>query len=43
MVQMTFSSDNFLPYLPEHGQVNPGAYGFERSLTELSQLERGKT
>jgi hypothetical protein len=31
MVEMTFSSAKFLPYLPAPCQVNPGAYGFERA------------
>jgi hypothetical protein len=29
MWQIEFSSDRFLPYLPEDSQVNPGVYGFE--------------
>lgn len=30
--RIEFSSDRFLPYLPESCQVNPGAYGFELAL-----------
>ena len=29
MSRIEFSSTQFLPYLPESCQVNPGAYGFE--------------
>ncbi|MGZ8215910.1 hypothetical protein [Methylomagnum sp.] len=29
MWQAEFSSDKFLPYLPEECQANPGVYGFE--------------
>jgi hypothetical protein len=29
MWQIEFTSERFLPYLPEHCQSNPGAYGFE--------------
>lgn len=29
MWRIEFSSAEFLPYLPEKSQVNPGAYGFE--------------
>jgi hypothetical protein len=29
MWQIEFSSAEFLPYLPEGAQVNPGGYGFE--------------
>ncbi|MGB0126512.1 MAG: hypothetical protein WBP72_02655 [Rhodocyclaceae bacterium] len=29
MWSIDFSSDQFLPYLPEQCQANPGAYGFE--------------
>lgn len=28
-MMIEFTSDQFLPYLPESAQVNPGAYGFE--------------
>lgn len=28
-MRIEFTSDQFLPYLPEQAQVNPGAYGFE--------------
>jgi hypothetical protein len=26
---VTFTSDRFIPYLPDDAQVNPGRYGFE--------------
>ena len=29
MWRIEFSSDKFLPYLPEEAQANPGVYGFE--------------
>ena len=29
MWRIEFSSDKFMPYLPESAQQNPGAYGFE--------------
>lgn len=29
MPEIEFTSAQFLPYLPEDAQVNPGAYGFE--------------
>lgn len=32
MTRITFYSAQFLPYLPESCQVNPGAYGFELAL-----------
>lgn len=32
MTRLEFSSDRFLPYLPESCQANPGAYGFELAL-----------
>lgn len=32
MTRIEFSSAQFLPYLPESCQVNPGAYGFELAL-----------
>ena len=32
MWQIEFSTDKFLPYLPEDSQGNPGVYGFELAL-----------
>lgn len=42
MWQIEFTSEKFLPVLPEDCQVNPGAYGFELSLwLAQSLLRRG--
>jgi hypothetical protein len=41
MTRIEFSSDRFLPYLPESCQVNPGAYGFELALWLSNALMQG--
>ena len=42
MWRIEFSTDKFLPYLPEESQQNPGAYGFELAHWLSRQLaERG--
>ena len=38
MVRIEFNSAEFLPFLPEESQVNPGAYGFELALWLAQQL-----
>lgn len=44
MWRIEFSSAEFLPYLPEDSQVNPGAYGFELAYWLSRALaERGVT
>ncbi len=44
MWQIEFTSDKFLPYLPEDAQVNPGAYGFELAhWLSLGLIKRGIT
>lgn len=40
MWRIEFSSDKFLPYLPEACQSNPGAYGFELALWLSQQLAK---
>jgi len=37
-MRIEFTSDQFLPYLPEQAQVNPGAYGFELAVWLSQQL-----
>ena len=41
MWQIEFTSDKFLPYLPEESQGNPGVYGFE--LAQWLSVELMKT
>jgi hypothetical protein len=42
MWRIEFSSAEFLPYLPEEAQSNPGVYGFELALwLSRSLVERG--
>lgn len=40
MVRIEFNSAEFLPFLPEESQANPGAYGFELALWLAQQLMR---
>ena len=40
MTQIAFTTDRFLPSLPEDCQVNPGAYGFELALWLAQTLLR---
>ncbi len=40
MILIEFSSDKFLPYLPEACQSNPGVYGFELALWLSQALMR---
>ncbi len=40
MTRIVFYSAQFLPYLPESCQVNPGAYGFELALWLSNALIR---
>ena len=40
MWEVQFTSDAFLPYLPEDAQANPGVYGFELALWLSQELAR---
>ncbi len=40
MWEVEFTSDAFLPYLPEEAQANPGVYGFELALWLSQELAR---
>ena len=41
MSQIEFTSEKFLPYLPEDSQANPGAYGFELAAWLSQALMKG--
>jgi hypothetical protein len=42
VLTIEFDSEQFLPYLPEHCQANPGAYGFELAhWLSRALMERG--